>query len=116
MFLQGGVETHLHYSGISKAQSIRSTFCQKGSIVLQNDIWIGDNVTIMSGCTVRNGAVIGNKQEAVSCLLEAFHFIMARTYDTVYATCLADRFGIELISGVDTNVVFTTSGYNMIRE
>lgn len=106
----------MHYSGISKAQSIRSTFRQKGSIVLQNDIWIGDNVTIMSGCTVRNGAVIGNKQEAVSCLLEAFHFIMARTYDIVYATCLADRFGIELISGVDKNAVFTTSGYNVVRE
>ncbi len=60
--------------------------------------------------------VIGNKQEAVSCLLEASHFIMARTYDTVYTTCPADRFGIELISGVDTNVVFTTSGYNMVRE
>lgn len=267
------------YSGISKGQSGTSTFHQKGSVVLQNDIWIGDNVTIMSGCTVRNGAVIaqnahvvkdvpayavvggnpakvigwrfprhiieklqtiqwwywkhdkilqnydyftedveafcnrfydearqqfedlslkrnikddaylmyvdyyenycsyptvieefldayiqdankrlilfiqndikdicvdeaavirlkdlakevnespdiqcrlevivGNKSKAISCLLEASHFIMTRTYDTVYITCLADQFGIELISGVDKNIVFKTSGYNMVRE
>lgn len=60
--------------------------------------------------------VVGNKAEAISCLLEASHFIMTRTYDTVYTTCLADQFGIELISGVDKNIVFTTSGYNMVRD
>lgn len=275
----GGLETHMHYSGIQKNDDGKSTFRQKGSIILQNDIWIGDNVTIMSGCIVRNGAVIaqnahvvkdvpayaivggnpakiigwrfpknirekmqmiqwwywehnkilenynyftedvegfcdrfydeakqqfeklsagrnvkddmylvyvdyyenyssyptiieefldaflcdeskrlilfvqndvadvsvdalmvnkleslivdinespeikcrlemivGDRKKAVSYLLESSHFITTRTYNTVYTTCLADQFGIEIISGVDRNIPFNTSGYNMIRE
>lgn len=275
----GGLETHMSYSEIQKAEEGRSTFHQKGSIILQNDIWTGDNVTIMGGCIVRNGAVIaqnahvvkdvpayaivggnpakvigwrfprhiieklqmiqwwywshdkilqnydyftedvegfcdkfydeakqqfeelslrrnvkddaylvyvdyyenyssypaiveeflaaftpdsnkrlilfiqndvkdidvdeaavkelkalaecvkevpnfrcslevvvGDKDKAVSCLLESSHFIMTRTYNTVYTTCLADQFGIEIISGVDINIAFTSNGYNMIRE
>lgn len=275
----GALETHMHYSGIEKNDEGRSTFRQKGSIIPQNDIWIGDNVTIMSGCIIRNGAVIaqnahvvkdvpayaivggnpagvigwrfpkdiieklqmiqwwywdhekilrnydyftedveafcerfydeakrqfeklslkrnvrddaylvyvdyyenyssyptiieefldaffcddskrlilfvqndvggvnvdeqaverlkmlvedvngsqeikcclelaaGDRERAVSCLLESSHFITTRTYNTVYTTCMADLFGIEIISGVDKNIVFKYDGYNMIRK
>lgn len=60
--------------------------------------------------------VVGNREKAVSYLLEASHFITNRTYNTVYMTCLADRLGIEIISGVDANIVLKTDGYNIIRE
>ncbi len=278
MVSSGALEAHMYNSGILKNENGKSTFRQKGSIILQNDIWIGDNVTIMGGCIVRNGAVVaqnahvvkdvpayavvggnpakvigwrfpkdlieklqmiqwwywdydkilrnydyftedvegfcdrfydeakeqfdslalnrkvkddaymvyvdyyenyssysaiieafleaflsddrkrlllfiqndvegadmeaviteleklveyvtgtpkikcrlemvvGNKEKAVSCLLEMSHFITTRVYNTVYTTCLADRFGIEILSGVDENIPFTTSGYNMFRE
>lgn len=32
---------------------------RKGSIIIQNDVWIGYGVTILGGVTVHNGAVIG---------------------------------------------------------
>lgn len=279
MVTSGALEAQMRYSGILMSEMGKSTFHTKGSIILQNDIWVGDNVTIMSGCIIRNGAVIaqnahvvkdvpayaivggnpakvigwrfprhiieklqmiqwwywshdkilqnydyftedvegfcdkfydeakqqfeelslrrnvkddaylvyvdyyenyssypaiieeflaaftpdsnkrlilfiqndvkdvdvdeaavkelkalaecvkevpnfrcslevvvGDKNKAVSCLLESSHFIMTRTYNTVYTTCLADQFGIEIISGVDINIAFTSSGHNMIRE
>lgn len=31
----------------------------KGDIIVENDVWIGANSTIMSGITIHNGAVIG---------------------------------------------------------
>lgn len=31
---------------------------RKGSIILQNDVWIGHGVTIMSGATLHNGAIV----------------------------------------------------------
>lgn len=33
---------------------------RKGSIIIQNDVWIGYGVTIMSGVTIHNGAVIAS--------------------------------------------------------
>lgn len=32
---------------------------KKGTVILQNDVWIGRGVTIMSGVTIHNGAVVG---------------------------------------------------------
>lgn len=31
----------------------------KGSVIIENDVWIGQGVTILSGVTIENGAVIG---------------------------------------------------------
>jgi len=31
----------------------------KGDVIIENDVWIGFNVTIMSGVIIHNGAVIG---------------------------------------------------------
>lgn len=31
----------------------------KGNVIIENDVWIGRNVTIMSGVTIANGSVIG---------------------------------------------------------
>ena len=46
--------------------NVERSYNQKGSIILQNDIWIGENTTIMSGVTVRNGAVIARNSHVVS--------------------------------------------------
>ena len=42
-----------------------TTFNQKGSIIIQNDVWIGEDVTIMAGVTVGNGAVIARNSHVV---------------------------------------------------
>lgn len=60
----GALETHFSYSDIP-ANKFESRFHQKGSIVIQNDVWIGDNVTIMAGVTVRNGAVVAQNAHVV---------------------------------------------------
>lgn len=41
-------------------------FTQKGTIIIQNDVWIGANVTIMPGVVIRNGAVIARNSHVVS--------------------------------------------------
>ena len=60
----GALETHFNHSNIP-AINFKSDFHQKGSIVIQNDVWIGDNVTIMPGVVVRNGAVIAQNAHVV---------------------------------------------------
>lgn len=40
-------------------------FNQKSTVVIQNDVWIGGNVTIMAGVTVHNGAVIARNSHVV---------------------------------------------------
>lgn len=42
------------------------TYNQKGTIIIQNDVWIGDNVTIQPNVFVRNGAVIARNSHVVS--------------------------------------------------
>jgi len=37
----------------------------KGSIEIRNDVWIGDNVTIMSGVTIGDGCVIANNSHVI---------------------------------------------------
>ena len=39
---------------------------EKGQILIQNDVWIGHNVTIMGGVTIHNGAVIAANSHLVS--------------------------------------------------
>lgn len=43
-----------------------SSFNQKGSVIIQNDVWIGANVTIVPNVIVRNGAVIARNSHVVS--------------------------------------------------
>jgi virginiamycin A acetyltransferase len=38
---------------------------RKGQIIIQNDVWIGHGATIMSGVTIRNGAVIASNAHVV---------------------------------------------------
>ncbi len=42
------------------AQVITGHPATKGSVIIENDVWIGGKATIMSGVTIHNGAVIGN--------------------------------------------------------
>lgn len=44
----------------------KSSFNNKGQIIIQNDVWFGENVTIMPGTIVRNGAVIARNSHVVS--------------------------------------------------
>jgi virginiamycin A acetyltransferase len=37
-----------------------------GNIIIGNDVWIGDNVTIMSGCKIGDGAVIATNSHIIS--------------------------------------------------
>jgi len=37
-----------------------------GDIIIGNDVWIGDNVTIMSGCKIGDGAVLATNSHIVS--------------------------------------------------
>lgn len=37
----------------------------KGNIIINNDVWIGENVTLMSGITIGNGAVIAANSHVV---------------------------------------------------
>ncbi len=39
---------------------------QKGQIIIQNDVWIGHDVTIMPGVTIGNGAVVAANSHVVS--------------------------------------------------
>lgn len=39
--------------------SKESRLKRKGSVLIQNDVWIGHGVTIISGITIHNGAIIG---------------------------------------------------------
>jgi virginiamycin A acetyltransferase len=36
-----------------------------GNVIINNDIWIGENVTLMSGINIRNGAVIAANSHVV---------------------------------------------------
>ena len=44
---------------------IKNTYTQKGTIILQNDIWFGENVTVMPGVIIRNGAVVARNSHVV---------------------------------------------------
>lgn len=57
----------------------------------------------------------GTLSDACDCFQQCSHYIMSRTYDTVYFTCLADRLGMEIISGVDSVIQFEKR-CNMIRK
>ncbi len=37
----------------------------KGDVIIGNDVWIGDNVTIMSGIKINDGAVIAANSHVV---------------------------------------------------
>ncbi len=42
------------------------TYPHKGDIVIENDVWIGYNATIMAGVTIGNGAIIAANSTVVS--------------------------------------------------
>ncbi len=60
----GAVQLMLEENNIEIKGS--SSFNNKGEIIIQNDVWIGDNVTIMPGTIIRNGAVIAKNSHVVS--------------------------------------------------
>lgn len=59
--------------------------------------------------------VMGDKRRAEEIILTASHYLITRRFNTVYFTCLADRFNIEIISGVDQKLQFF-NGYNIVKS
>jgi serine acetyltransferase len=46
----------------------------RGDVIIGNDVWIGDNVTIMSGSHIGDGAVI-SANTAVSCKIKPYSVV-----------------------------------------
>lgn len=65
-----------------------------------------DEINHISTISCRIELRNGNFDDARHCFLNCSHYIVSRTYDTVFFTCLADKLGIEIISGVDSTVQF----------
>jgi Acetyltransferase (isoleucine patch superfamily) len=53
------ITTYPFYRFYSDYVQIDFTKASKGNVVIENDVWIGANVTILSGVKIGNGAVIG---------------------------------------------------------
>ncbi|WP_243240453.1 CatB-related O-acetyltransferase [Clostridium cibarium] len=48
-----------------KDDEIKSEFKMKGQILIQNDVWIGQSVSVMHGVTIHNGAVVAANSHVV---------------------------------------------------
>lgn len=57
---------------------------------------------IQCSIEVKRGTIHDAKKYFFNCS----HYIVSRTYDAVYFTCLADKLGIDIISGVDNVIQF----------
>ncbi|MBK1812264.1 CatB-related O-acetyltransferase [Clostridium sp. YIM B02505] len=42
-----------------------SSYREKGQILIQNDVWLGHNVTVMAGVTIHNGAIVASNSHVV---------------------------------------------------
>lgn len=51
---------------LHSAPMVNESYREKGSIIIENDVWIGRKVTIMSGVTVHNGAIIAANSHVVN--------------------------------------------------
>ena len=60
----GAVELLGKSLGINSA-AVESDFNQKSFVMIQNDVWIGDNVTIMPNVIVHNGACVAKNSHVV---------------------------------------------------
>lgn len=61
------------YMGVSKLfernennSPLILNYNQKGQIIIQNDVWIGHNCTIMPGVIIRNGAIVASNSHVVN--------------------------------------------------
>lgn len=62
------------------------------------------NVNEEVSCTIK--LCKGTKEAAKEVFLDCKHYIISRTYDAVYFSCLADLLGMDIIFGTDTNIAF----------
>jgi acetyltransferase-like isoleucine patch superfamily enzyme len=53
------VSTYPFSEFFEEAKNIKGHPVSKGSVIVENDVWIGGNATILSGVTLSNGCVIG---------------------------------------------------------
>jgi virginiamycin A acetyltransferase len=54
---------HVHTEAFGNKNPNKGT--TKGSVVIGNDVWIGDNVVIMSGVKIGDGAIIANNSHVI---------------------------------------------------
>lgn len=55
----------LLFEKFGKRPQFQNTYSQKSSVIIQNDVWLGENVTIMPNVIIRNGAVIARNSHVV---------------------------------------------------
>ena len=55
---------HIHHNTFNKFNGIGHP-STKGDVIIGNDVWISDNVTIMSGVKIGDGAIIANNSHVV---------------------------------------------------
>ena len=55
---------HIHQNIFNNVNGIGHP-STKGNVIIGNDVWIGDNATIMSGVTIGDGCVIANNSHVV---------------------------------------------------
>ena len=60
----GAVDLMLRENNVQAVRT--SSFNNKGMIVIQNDVWFGENVTVMPGVIIRNGSVVARNSHVVS--------------------------------------------------
>lgn len=66
-----------------------------------------------------NGSIsiqVGSKELGSQLLANSSAYITARTYDTVYYSCVADLLNITLIPGTDSRICFDKHFHNMIKN
>ena len=50
---------------LHKAENVQDLHRDKGSIIIENDVWIGRKASIMSGVTIHNGAIVAAMSHVV---------------------------------------------------
>ena len=74
--------------------------------LLQDMKGIARSIALAESIKCRVELVVGGKEDAKRIFLHTSHYIVNRTYDTVYFSCLAEQLKIPMISGVDTIIQF----------
>lgn len=78
------------------------------------ELWIKEmQVQLKNRCQLT--VMCGTIEDAKRCFLNCEHYIISRTFWAVMFSSLADQFGIEVISGTDSNIQFKKQR-NMVKE
>lgn len=72
-----------------------------------NDLYdIVDEIENSSNICCKVSLVCGDNEEAEKNFIQCRHYLISRTYRAVHFSCLADLLGIDILSGVDSRLLF----------